>query len=97
MDPTATGMMHELGKLLAVAIGQAEYLLHDGVDAPERRAGLDEIRDAVLRARDITRELRQTMVAPDPRDESAVDPSASVSAASPSPYPAGRPGEVRGP
>lgn len=52
---------HELGNLLAVAIGQAEYLLHDDGrgDPAERRECLEAIRQAALDARESVRRLQR--------------------------------------
>jgi len=52
---------HELGNLLAVAIGQAEYLLHDDGrgDPAERRECLEAIRKAALDARESVRRLHR--------------------------------------
>lgn len=54
---------HELGNLLAVAIGQAEYLLHDDGrgDPAERRECLEAIRQAALDARESVRRLHRVV------------------------------------
>jgi len=54
---------HELGNLLAVAIGQAEYLLHDDGrgDPAERRECLEAIRQAALDARESVRRLHRVI------------------------------------
>ena len=54
---------HELGNLLAVVIGQAEYLLHDDGrgDPAERRECLEAIRQAALDARESVRRLQRVV------------------------------------
>ena len=54
-------LVHELGNLLALTMGQAEYLLLDGQspDEAERRECLTSIRSAALRARDVLRDLQR--------------------------------------
>lgn len=54
-------IVHELGNFLAVAIGQAEYLLHDDGrgDPAERRECLEAIRQAALDARESVRRLQR--------------------------------------
>jgi CheY-like chemotaxis protein len=49
--------LHELGNLLAVALGRVEGLLAGEAEdnAVERQAALESIRDAILRARDTVR------------------------------------------
>ena len=48
--------LHELGNLLAVALGRVEGLLASDTDDPaERTASLEAIRTAILRARDTVR------------------------------------------
>ena len=55
--------LHELGNLLAVIAGQAEFLLHQEPDADpaQARAALEAIRGAALRARDRLREARGSL------------------------------------
>jgi CheY-like chemotaxis protein len=59
-------MLHELGNLLAVIAGQAEFLLHlePGADPAEARESLEAIRSAALRGRDRLREARGFVAAP---------------------------------
>lgn len=54
-------IVHELGNLLAVVIGQAEYLLHDDGhgDPTERRECLEAVRQAALDARESVRRLQR--------------------------------------
>jgi len=56
-------IVHELGNFLAVAIGQAEYLLHDDGrgDPSERRECLEAIRQAALDARESVRRLQRVV------------------------------------
>jgi CheY-like chemotaxis protein len=51
--------LHELGNLLAVALGRVETLLAEDADtnAASRRAALESIRTAILRARDTVRSV----------------------------------------
>ena len=51
--------LHELGNLLAVALGRVESLLADDADPDHasRRAALESIRAAILRARDTVRSV----------------------------------------
>lgn len=62
---------HELGNLLAVTIGQSEYLLHeDGRETPEeRRESLESVRRAALEAREKVRRLHRLI-----RDGGAASP-----------------------
>ena len=51
--------LHELGNMLAVIAGQAEFLLHqDSGHRAEVRDSLTAIRDAALRGRDKLRQAR---------------------------------------
>ena len=61
LDP----LVHELGNLLALTMGQAEHLLLDGraSDETERRECLTSIRSAALRARDVLRTLQHVPLA----------------------------------
>ena len=61
--------LHELGNILAVIAGQAEFLLHQvSSDPVETRESLTAIRDAALRGRDTVRSARKPRsVDPTPR------------------------------
>ncbi len=53
-------MLHELGNILAIIAGQAEFLLHQepGGNPAESRESLTAIRDTALRGRDKLRQIR---------------------------------------
>jgi CheY-like chemotaxis protein len=63
-------VLHELGNLLAVALGRVEGLLASDAqtDPAARTASLESIRDAILRARDTVRSVPRTGPAPMPPD-----------------------------
>jgi CheY-like chemotaxis protein len=68
-------MLHELGNLLAVIAGQAEFLLHQepGADPAESRESLEVIRSTALRGRECLREARGAVTAsPTPPSQAAV-------------------------
>ena len=51
--PSPSKVAHEIANLLAIAVGQVEYLLHGGpIDENDRRESLEATRRALLRARD---------------------------------------------
>jgi CheY-like chemotaxis protein len=66
-------MLHELGNLLAVIAGQAEFLLHQeaGADPAETRQSLEAIRNAALRGRDKLRAARGLVGDPPGTEESS--------------------------
>jgi CheY-like chemotaxis protein len=59
-------VLHELGNILAVIAGQAEFLLHQdpGADPAEARDALEAIRRAALRGRDRLRDARGVRARP---------------------------------
>ncbi len=69
--------LHELGNLLAIVIGQAEYLLHES-DPPDHDEALEAIRTAALDARDRIRHIQTTL-----RQASAAAPRAKAAPTGP--------------
>jgi len=78
---TVNRLVHELGNLLALTLGQAEHLMYEegSITPDERRECLVTIRSAALRGRDILRSLQEA-----PPSAASRAPSVSP-AASPSP------------
>jgi CheY-like chemotaxis protein len=69
-------ILHELGNILAVIAGQAEFLLHqEPGDPAESRESLEAIRRAALRGRD---RLRAARTARSPAVETPADGAAAV-------------------
>lgn len=71
---TLGSIIHDLGNLFALTMGQAEHLLLDesSIDPAERRECLMAIRSAALQARDLLRGIRgEATAAPPPPSSSA--------------------------
>jgi CheY-like chemotaxis protein len=86
----ADRLVHQLGNLLGIAIGQAEYLLHDDgtTDPVERQECLSSIRQSVMEAREALHRLHRLIrVAGDPGLTAAGSPWAATGAGAAAPTP----------
>jgi CheY-like chemotaxis protein len=90
--PPARRLAHELGNLLAIIVGQTEYLIHQPPgdnDPAEERACLEAIRHAALSGRETLRELHRLV-----RESDATGPATVAVGGTPVPVRAA-PGAAR--
>jgi CheY-like chemotaxis protein len=96
--PPARRLAHELGNLLAVIVGQTEYLIHQPrgeTDPAEERACLEAIRHAALSGREALRELHRLVRETDPTLPAPMTARATPAAARATPVAARSPQATR--